>query len=1851
MKKLLLKLLLGSLILLVTSNQGYSQTSPGILGPDDTTCLGGSYTLVANLNGFPGGGASSSDGLSNLDDWYSTVINIGFPFTFFGNTYTQCLLSTNGYITFNLTNAGGSSPWVISSAIPSSTNPTNSIMGAWMDLFPPVGGLMSYGTFGTAPNRYFIFDICSMPMFSCTTVEFKSQIVLYETSNNIEIYIAKKNYCAWNGDYAIEGIQNASGTVAYVTPGRNFPSNWTATNDGYKFTPTSASTYTGSVIPYAPKISPSIINWYLNGNFMGTGDTMNVNITSTSTVVAQLAGCDTTLSIDSTGMFSDTMLVYVVPPLTFTTTITPPSCTGGNNGIIHATSTDPFGPFQIQWTDASYNILQSHTTSTSLIDSLTSIGVGIYHAYVQNRFGCIDSATINVTSGAPVFFINGNDSICLGQNSTLTAVGNPPNCGPSIIPCGNGTNHNIGTFNSATTASYPTPFTGGFQDGKRQLIFTQAELVAAGMVGGGPITELAFNVYTKNSTQPYSNFSVKMGCIPTTFTSFTTAAWNNSAMLTSVYSSGNFSTTTGFNTIFLTTPYDWDGVSNLMVEICFDNTSSTGNDLVYKTNLGIVRCIFDYGTTALGCSGLSSPITSVTRPDIRFRHCAGVISPTATYNWTIPPSASSIGTSASITVSPTVTTTYQCTVTDNNCFSSHNFVVNQLTVNSIYIPDTVVCTNGNIVLHPTVTGPVPPYPLTCGANSTPCTTPVQSVVGLGTDASNIPSITTSNTDGRMLFIYSKNDLIAGGVSVASTLKQLAFNILTHNTTGNFQNLTIKVGCLPLNSSLPADFYPSGTLTTVYGPANFTPVLGWNNFNLTTTYDWNGNSDLAIEICYNNVILQAGALNDIYEKTITTANTAMYAYVNSPTGNGCSLTLPTSTTSASTIYRPNCRFGVCAANTSSYNYTWNVINGPGTVVQGCPNDVFSIPGTTTIVVQLQGTSPCIVSDTFIVSTANNTPIHLGNDTTYCSSVPLNIVCNATGAPGPFNWSALNGSTLSCATCNSTTITLLPGTTDTVIAHYAYASGCDVYDTLVLKVHSIPSSSFSVTSPVCVAQNSVITYTGNAGSAATYNWNFGTGAATPGGTVQGPHNVNWATSGKQYINLTVTDSGCTSINTIDSVTVAPTPVASALLSSTGTLGAMAAACWNDSVLVTFNGTINNASWAGPTTYLWNFNGGIIQNAAPANSAGPFEIKWNTPGKKYISLSITQDGCTSLIFNDSVYVTPILASPFSIAPYPSVCAGSNVTTSFNAVALAGLAYTWTTGGAAATISSGQGTQSAQIICNTAGVVQVHLQVSLNGCTSPVTTDSILVWPIPTANFSSSSPSLCSSDTINLTYIGFTNPSGGPITYAWNFVGGTVSPGGNSAGPHQLSFVNSGTSATTQNVTLTVTQNGCSSASFTLPITVYPIPVAALSTLTPTVCSGSPCQVSTSNSTINTTNGGAVNYNWSFSTIPSGALPGAGPQNFVWTNSTKCPVQESVSLNLSQNGCTSPNTSTLNIIINALPISSFNIAPTPICQGITPTLLFNGTTCTNGGVVGFAWNLDGGALATGSSNTGGPLGVAWINNSNSTAIYHPSLIITQDGCSSVPFSAPVSIFANPNVVISGPSQFCDGEIIILNAGAGYDNYLWNTGSSNSTIQVNTDGTYVVNIVDANGCDGTASKTVYSNPIPVANAGTDVLIFKGNSTMLNATGSYGGTQYVWSPKEWVDQVNSAIPYAAPTSTTPFILTYTNDITGCSSTDTVLVKVRDCQEIFIPNAFTPNNDGVDDYFMVLNPENYYRLTRFEIYNRWGNLMYSTNDKNGKGWDGKCQGIDQESGTYMYSVIAECGGKQTIQLKGDVTLVR
>lgn len=182
----------------------------------------------SNYN-FTGGSS-----LNGCDDCVQGPFNIGFTFNYFGNNYSQFYVSSNGWIGFSAGQTNG----YTAQFIPNGGAPRNAILADWEDLFP-VSGNMNYYTTGTSPNRVMVFNFNNVPHYGCRSNLHTFQIVLFETTNVIDINFQNKPQCGGNG--ATLGLTNSDGTRVVPVGGKN-ASVWSiSTPQKYRFTPSTVS--------------------------------------------------------------------------------------------------------------------------------------------------------------------------------------------------------------------------------------------------------------------------------------------------------------------------------------------------------------------------------------------------------------------------------------------------------------------------------------------------------------------------------------------------------------------------------------------------------------------------------------------------------------------------------------------------------------------------------------------------------------------------------------------------------------------------------------------------------------------------------------------------------------------------------------------------------------------------------------------------------------------------------------------------------------------------------------------------------------------------------------------------------------------------------------------------------------------------------------------------------------------------------------------------------------------------------------------------------------------------------------------------------------------------------------------------------------------------------------------------------------------------------------------------------------------------------------------------------------------------------------------------------------------------
>jgi gliding motility-associated-like protein len=203
----------------------------------------------------------------------------------------------------------------------------------------------------------------------------------------------------------------------------------------------------------------------------------------------------------------------------------------------------------------------------------------------------------------------------------------------------------------------------------------------------------------------------------------------------------------------------------------------------------------------------------------------------------------------------------------------------------------------------------------------------------------------------------------------------------------------------------------------------------------------------------------------------------------------------------------------------------------------------------------------------------------------------------------------------------------------------------------------------------------------------------------------------------------------------------------------------------------------------------------------------------------------------------------------------------------------------------------------------------------------------------------------------------------------------------------------------------------------------------------------------------------------------------------------------------------------------------------------------------------------------------------------------------------------------------------------------------------------FTLTVRDTLGCPKPVSDVVQVTVRPRINlfAGNDTSVVINQPLQLNAISN--GLQFNWSPGTGLSSTSIANPVALfGPSTLPtgqesvrYVVTASTP-EGCAATDDIVVRIfKTAPSIFVPNAFTPNRDGLND---VIRPilAGIQRLDYFRIYNRYGQLVYETR-QSGAGWDGRLRGIEQASGAYVYQCQAQDYLGNTIRTKGTFVLLR
>ncbi len=294
---------------------------------------------------------------------------------------------------------------------------------------------------------------------------------------------------------------------------------------------------------------------------------------------------------------------------------------------------------------------------------------------------------------------------------------------------------------------------------------------------------------------------------------------------------------------------------------------------------------------------------------------------------------------------------------------------------------------------------------------------------------------------------------------------------------------------------------------------------------------------------------------------------------------------------------------------------------------------------------------------------------------------------------------------------------------------------------------------------------------------------------------------------------------------------------------------------------------------------------------------------------------------------------------------------------------------------------------------------------------------------------------------------------------------------------------------------------------------------------------------------------------------------------------------------------------------------------------------------------------------------GLSCTNCSNPIASFNRTVTYTvvgtgENGCTDTG-RITITVNPNPSISVSRDTVICSGNGVQLVA-SGAQSYTWSPVTNLSCINCsNPIATPILSTLyevigsSSAGCTDTGSATITVNPSPTVNAGSDQTIMAGSSVELSAEAT-NTTQYLWSPATGLSCSDCANPVATPEATTTYTIVVSNEF-GCTARDQITLSIKCDNSLFsMPNTFSPNGDGNNDKFYPLG-RGIVSVKRFRIYNRWGEVMYDVQNippnEESYGWDGYYKNKELNPDVFVYVIDAICGAGQTLQVKGDVSLMK
>jgi gliding motility-associated-like protein len=1580
-----------------------------------------------------------------------------------------------------------------------------------------------------------------------------------------------------------------------------------------------------------------------------TGASVTATPASTTTYFVTgttAAGCSDT----------DTVVIVVNPIPVVSVTPSQAICIGGSATL---TAT---GATTYSWSPSTG--LSSTTGATVTANPATTTT----YTVVGTSNGCSAQASTTITvNPLPVIQITGSNVLCAGQSTTLTASGAStyswsPSTGLSA------TTGVVVTVQPATTTTYTvsgTATTGCVNTANISVTVYPVPTVFAGkdtsLCAGGlvPLSASGATTYSWSPATGLSSTTVSNPTAqPTTTTTYVVigldahSCSDTDTVIVTVHplpvvnAGSNKSVCPGGSATLNGTgasAYSWAPAATLSCNNCASPVAMPATTTTYVLT----------GTSALGCINTSQvTVTVISKPTISIAgnraFCIGsgttlTASGANTFIWS-PATGLSATTGATVTAQPSSATTYTVIGTSGAGCSDTTTVT--ITINALPIvnagPDTSICAGGNVQLNASGASTYSwsnSGSLSSGSVANPYAGPATTTnyVVTGTDANGC-----SNKDSVIVTVHPKPVVSAG-----SNTSICPGGTATLAATGASSYSWTPAATLSCNNCANPIATPATTTTyTVTGTDNFgcvntssvtvqvgsAPVVTINGINTICA----GSSTILAAAGANSFSWSpATGLNTTTSATVIAQPAATTTYtVTGTSGVGCSGTATiTIRVNALPLVNAGVDTSLCKGNSvvltasGASSYTWSPSTGLSATNIASPTA--SPAATTTYFVTGTDANGCSKKDSLLV-TVNVLPnVTASANTSVCPGGTVTLSANGAAT---FSWTP--SATLSCNNCANPVAS--PSSTTTYVVTGTSSQGCIDTGMVTVAVNPTPVVTLSGPLNICFGDTTTLTVSG----ASTFTWIPSTNlSATTGVTVKA-----YPTTTTSYKVVGTNGIGC-SDTLMFTINVNPLPIVTA--------GSDTTICFGSSVPLAATGA---------SAYLWSPATGLSSTVVANPTASP------ATSTSYVVKGTDSKGCSN---QDTVLVT--------VNPLPVVSAGSNTSICLgNSTTLNGsgaVSYSWS--------------PSASLSCNTCTspiatpattTTYVLTGTSASGCidTAHVT---VFVSPLPQIVVAGNR-SICFGSSTTLSATGATGFTWSPAT-----------------GLSCTSCANPIASPTT---TTTYTLTGSSGAGcnnqITVQIVVNPLPVLSVID-TQRTCLNTPASLSVS---------GATSYVWS----PSSSLSCsscASPQATPTATTTYTVIGTDV------NGCMDTAQST--VIIKPLPavsagpdISGCKMSTAVLhatgaktyiwspatglsctaCSSptATPTITTNYVvegTDSNGCIgrdtmsfiiydqplvnAGPDQTICGGQstnlVASGASSYEWEPGssLSCVSCPNPTAT--PAVTTTYkvhgtdaNGCIDSD-QVTIRVIEHEPVSVDSGAAYCLGGSIRLNATGG-TLYTWLPADGLSCVNCpnpvaspQTTTTYSVIIRQGSCFTDTLKSTVVVYQPPVINAGPDQAIVLGESVKLQTTGS-DITHYSWTPSTGLSCDDCEAPMAAPPVTTTYAVTAISEH-GCTASDDVTVSVRcDGSQIWLPNTFTPNADGQNDFFYP-HGKGLSAINRFRIYDRWGELIFdranmSVNDRN-SGWDGTYKNQTLKPDVYVWIINATCTNGDALELKGDISLIR